>query len=109
MNMMEPILMAMLLLLGVFGIVNMTFLTSRDDNIRSVLETIDYLKFTILFLPLPVWIICVLINKCFGPNKNPVQTETDSFEVSVARNVDSSTAPTDTTNDQVHTTEPTEA
>ena len=78
MNLLEPILISMLLLLGVFGIINATYLTSNDDNIRSFLVIIDYIKVAVLVLPLPLWIGLIVVCKKLEPSTRQVHTQTQT-------------------------------
>ena len=59
----EMSLTCMLLFLGVMGIVNTTYLSSNDDNIRELLKQLNIVKFIILLLPLPLLVLFTISDK----------------------------------------------
>jgi hypothetical protein len=63
MNNLEVSLTSVLLLLGVIGIINTTYLTSTDDNITGFLTIVDYLKNVLLLLPVLLWILFTVVDK----------------------------------------------
>ena len=75
MNILEPMLISMLLFLGVCGIVNTAYVTSSDDNIKSTLVIIDYIKFALLLLPIPLWIFCIIKHNYSQPDSDAMQNQ----------------------------------
>ena len=75
MNKLEPTLMSLLLLLGVFGIINNAYEASSDADIHIMLRKIEYTRFAILLLPLPIWIFFIIFHKYCGEKTEEEEQE----------------------------------
>ena len=79
-NNLEVAITVLLLLLSTFSIINTTYLTSKDDNIRDFLKMIDLAKFVILLLPLPMLICLKLFQQCCHTSSDNIDMESFGTE-----------------------------
>ena len=78
-NKLETSLTFLLLFIGVIGILNLTYLSTTDDNIVDLLQQLNIVKFVALLLPLPLLITFTIFDGMIMKRKTNVNECVDDI------------------------------